>query len=146
MCMTCHGVFKKIFGVRGQMSFAFIWGMRVFVTWLNVMPLYLMNYEMNEWMTNQTELALTKMLFNILVSMTLLSYGIATFSKPIVIPQLAPPDQRSYCTHCRNWKPQRTHHCSICQVCVPKMDHHCPWLGNCVGYHNFKSFFLFCVY
>mmetsp|Transcript_22251 Transcript_22251/g.27305 ORF Transcript_22251/g.27305 Transcript_22251/m.27305 type:complete len:110 (+) Transcript_22251:321-650(+) len=51
-----------------------------------------------------------------------------------------------YCQTCRNWKPHRTHHCRICNVCVPKMDHHCPWIGNCVGYHNFKAFFLFCFY
>ena len=47
---------------------------------------------------------------------------------------------------CRNWKPERAHHCSVCETCVLKMDHHCPWLGNCVGYHNFKEFFLFCFY
>merc|ERR1712113_1340477 len=78
--------------------------------------------------------------------MTILSYGVATFKRAKVIPQMAPPDQMNYCGHCRNWKPQRTHHCSICAICVPKMDHHCPWIGNCVGYHNFKAFFLFCFY
>jgi DHHC palmitoyltransferase len=55
-------------------------------------------------------------------------------------------DKSQYCMACKNWKPERTHHCSICETCVLKMDHHCPWLGNCVGYHNFKEFFLFCFY
>ena len=119
--------------------------MRFVVVFLNLMPLYLMNYEMNEWIENKADVKTVKVLFNFLVAMCLLSYAVATFKRPKVIPQMAPPDQTNYCAHCRNWKPQRTHHCSICQVCVPKMDHHCPWIGNCVGYHNFKAFFLFCL-
>lgn len=73
---------------------------------------------------------------------------VASFSRPQVIPLVDSDtqDNKQKCLHCKNWKPMRTHHCSVCKVCVPKMDHHCPWLGNCVGYHNFKSFFLFCFY
>jgi hypothetical protein len=144
--MLCHGVFKRVFGTRGQMSPVFVWSMRLFVTMLNMMPLYLMNVELNEWTENKAHLRVTKLMFNLLVSLTLIAYFVASFARPAVIPTLPPLDARSYCQHCRNWKPQRTHHCSICQVCVPKMDHHCPWLGNCVGFHNFKAFFLFCLY
>jgi len=48
--------------------------------------------------------------------------------------------QKRYCAHCQMFKPQRTHHCRQCNRCILKMDHHCPWVGNCVGYANYKYF------
>lgn len=32
-----------------------------------------------------------------------------------------------WCSHCANWKPDRTHHCSDSGRCILKMDHFCPW-------------------
>jgi len=51
-----------------------------------------------------------------------------------------------YCDQCKCIKPDRGHHCSMCMQCVLKMDHHCPWVGNCVGFRNYKFFVLFLTY
>jgi hypothetical protein len=141
--MSCHKVFKYLFG-ENQISSVFVSIMRIVVVILNAMPLYVMNCEMNEWQADPVNANIVKAMFNAAVTMTLWSYFVASFVRPMLIP--LERKQTGMCVHCNNWKPQRTHHCSVCKTCVPKMDHHCPWLGNCVGAHNFKPFFLFCVY
>lgn len=51
-----------------------------------------------------------------------------------------------HCISCAKIKPDRCHHCRLCDSCVLKMDHHCPWIANCVGYNNYKYFFLLVNY
>lgn len=51
-----------------------------------------------------------------------------------------------HCMICVKIKPDRVHHCRLCDVCVLKMDHHCPWIAACVGFYNYKYFFLVVSY
>ncbi|GET91763.1 palmitoyl acyltransferase 2, putative [Leishmania tarentolae] len=52
----------------------------------------------------------------------------------------------NFCPMCATYKPPRAHHCSRCNCCILKYDHHCPWLGQCVGFYNYKNYLLVLLY
>eukprot|EP00927_Polykrikos_kofoidii_P048807 TRINITY_DN43004_c0_g1_i1.p1 TRINITY_DN43004_c0_g1~~TRINITY_DN43004_c0_g1_i1.p1 ORF type:complete len:691 (-),score=94.61 TRINITY_DN43004_c0_g1_i1:117-2189(-) len=52
---------------------------------------------------------------------------------------------KQICTVCRTEREVRSHHCKECGRCVRRLDHHCPWIDNCVGLGNQRTFFCFIV-
>ena len=50
------------------------------------------------------------------------------------------------CNSCLVLRPNATHHCSDCHYCILDRENHCPWMNNCVGLFNRKSYLLFCIY
>merc|ERR1711865_925098 len=54
-------------------------------------------------------------------------------------------DFKRVCVVCRARREMRSHHCKECGRCVQRLDHHCPWIDNCVGLGNQRSFYCFIV-
>lgn len=52
---------------------------------------------------------------------------------------------KQVCVVCRALRRMRSHHCKECGRCVERLDHHCPWIDNCVGFGNQRSFYCFIV-
>lgn len=62
------------------------------------------------------------------------------------VPQKKPNKDEITCKKCVTCKIVRTprvYHCSICDCCISVHDHHCPWVGNCIGQRNHKSFVIY---
>ena len=57
-----------------------------------------------------------------------------------------PPAHCKICKFCLTHKRERCHHCSVCGRCVLAMDHHCPWMANCIGFYNYRYFYVFLFY
>ncbi|CDR95396.1 DHHC zinc finger domain containing protein, putative [Babesia bigemina] len=51
-----------------------------------------------------------------------------------------------YCKKEGCYKPDRAHYCRQLRRNVLKMDHYCPWVANCIGFYNYKFFFLTLLY
>ncbi|KAK4754560.1 hypothetical protein SAY87_002664 [Trapa incisa] len=99
--------------------------------------------------------SLNAIIFTSLICYCLFSFFVCVLTDPGRVPSSYVPDvevsdqesrrpvvQQRKCETCSNYKPPRCHHCRVCRRCVLKMDHHCVWTNNCIGYRNYKVFFI----
>jgi len=54
--------------------------------------------------------------------------------------------RRSKPRHGMDWNPRHSNYCKICQMRVAYMDHHCPYIGSCLGLHNYSYFHIGVMY
>mmetsp|Transcript_30943 Transcript_30943/g.92078 ORF Transcript_30943/g.92078 Transcript_30943/m.92078 type:complete len:325 (-) Transcript_30943:89-1063(-) len=85
-----------------------------------------------------------------LLGNVLLNHALCTFSTPGTTKEEDMQELSAawapgwrWCDACARHKPPMAHHCSVCRKCVLKMDHHCVWMANCIGFNNYRFFFLY---
>lgn len=105
----------------------------------------------------------TSLVFHAFVVLSLASFAKAARTDPGDIPSSdawrrfgqVPPEAKErkrgtgearWCRKSRAYKPDRAHYCRVMGRAVLRMDHHCPWLGNTIGFWNYKHFLLFLFY
>ena len=64
----------------------FVNGMRIFVCFLNICPMYVVTNEMLEYMPNKMDIFIYKLLLNFFCIMALISYWTATLKSSKIIP------------------------------------------------------------
>ena len=123
-CKCCHGQFRRFCGANLKTG-AFINGMRAFVCFLNICPMYTVNFEMIEYMKNDMDKFIYKCMLNFFCGMALLSYWTASLRLPKTIPPnpIHPSMQNNEntCNKSKSWKPDRAHYCSYCGRVIAKM-------------------------
>ncbi|KAG7385676.1 hypothetical protein PHYBOEH_008957 [Phytophthora boehmeriae] len=89
----------------------------------------------------------------VLLAFTCIMYVYVCLKDPGYVPRskrpayelLATESNSVPCPTCVTRKPVRSKHCSACRRCVHRFDHHCPWINNCVGIGNHRSFLIFLI-
>lgn len=123
-----------------------------YVYFMHIIPIY--GISTFEWPANIVTAVGLWILFNLFYNHTMAIFTspgdgqLVALDVPTDIEQRIAQDPSSglFCERCVRPKIDRAHHCAICRTCVLKMDHHCPWVANCVGFHNYRYFFLFLLY
>ena len=80
-CKVAHGLFKKIAG-NFMGDDAFVYGMRVFVCFLNICPFWSVNFELTEGMKPEINKNIYVFCLNVSIILAQISYWIATLKKP----------------------------------------------------------------